>query len=110
MKKPVILDNEIEALGFAVISTGGGFEAWHLAKGKYHLLLTNGLDSAKGLTENDHLCLGYYRTGHGDQVEGIEGLWSSVKGAIEAFIDGSWQATQKASRTRRTPQTNGPGM
>ncbi len=107
----VILDDEIEALGFEVISTGGGFEAWYLAKDKYHLLLTNDeIDSAKGLTENDRLCLGFYKTGHGDQLECIEGDWPRVKDAINAFKNGSWQATTQKTAHKRNPQTNGPGM
>lgn len=110
MKKPEILDPEIEALGLEVISTGGGFEAWYLENDKYHILLTNDeTDMAKGMTENDLLGLGYYKAGQVEPIEYVEGEWPRIKEAINSFKDGSWLAAMKAAHKRK-PQTGGPGM
>ena len=82
------LDERLRAIGMEVISTGGGCEAWHLAIGEHHVLLTDhGGTVARGLSQGDPLYLGFYETDAPDQtpVAHTEGKWAAVSPALAAF-------------------------
>ena len=91
------LTKELLELGFELISTGGGCEAWYLACGQHYVYLTDTDGStACGLKPTQSLWLGYYAKGPdvGEHCDLLEGDWLTIKAAVLAFKSGEWAKNQ----------------
>ena len=83
------VDLQLQRLGFALISTGGGCSAWHLKRGSMYMLVTDDDgSSATNLDESEPLYVGINDdTSPNDnvEVETAQGAWSQVRERIEQF-------------------------
>lgn len=91
------LTKELLELGFELISTGGGCEAWYLVCGQHYVYLTDTSGStARGLNATQDLWLGYYAEDpdSGEEYKMAEGDWLIIKAAVLAFKSGEWAKNQ----------------
>lgn len=89
--KAANVKDDIEAMGFDLIQTGGGCTAYILHRGLDYIVLTDDQGStAENLTSWDNLLLGFYQQAQGEAVDEVEGPWPMIQHRAQEFKDGKW--------------------
>lgn len=90
------ITSEIESMGFSLISTGGGCEAWYMPVDKHYMfLLSNDGQTARNLNRHETLYLAYFerQQDHSDPITSLEANWQTIRPMVSDFRSGKWAAT-----------------